>query len=406
MIKIVYNEINDQGPVSNVSTSGDKFFGYVNPFLNKMIDFEVIELKDLNHEKDSFLYELPWNILPFIEEIYNNLDIKIVEGIKHYKGYFVLNDSVDPLIADNLQTLAEFLNSKDINPKKLIYLSGCFDISSANDHGVSLMPSYWHETTMAFQFSNRFLEHDQFVMPKLKKFISLNRTWRHHRLHFLYELYKNKLLTEFDISFLKTDPETEESYPYSLYNKSCGFYPNEELPQIKKLGGEIDTLLPLQVDDISALTEHVSHSHIDTHSRYFFNVVTETVFYNFYNTNNNTTFEGIHLSEKILKPILYKTPFILVGPYGGLKVMRSLGYKTFSEFIDESYDEIEDSYLRMQAIFSLIKDINRMSDARLAEIDILVRDVCEHNFNHLKERGNTANAQLTRTFKKIVYSLS
>lgn len=401
MIKIVYNTINDQGPVSNVLISDDELFTYVNPYLHKMTEFSIARLEDIDHRSQSFLYELPWNSLTHLDAVYEKLDQKVIEAVKLYKGYFVINDSVDPAYSYNLETASNFFVAKGIPANKIIYLSGCVDIDSAKHYGINLVVSDWNETTIS-NVSDMFLTHEQFTMPKLKTFLSLNRTWHHHRLQFMYELYKHKLLDDFDISFLKTELHSNNTFAFSLYEKSLGFYPEDEIPNIEKLGKEIEDILPLSVDDVAALDgTHVSHSHIKNHSRYFYNVVTETTFYNF----NGNTYEGIHLSEKILKPIMYKTPFILVGPVGSLKALHKLGYKTFSDFIDESYDNIEDPYQRMQAVVNLIKDISQMSTGKLAEIDILVRDICDYNFNHLVERGKTANARLSRVIKKIVYSI-
>ena len=49
--------------------------------------------------------------------------------------------------------------------------------------------------------------------------------------------------------------------------------------------------------------------------------------------------ETIFLSEKIFKPIYCCQPFIVFGNPGTLKELHNLGFKTFSDFWDESYDE-------------------------------------------------------------------
>jgi hypothetical protein len=276
MIKIVYNKIDHCEPVSNVTLTEDEHFSYVSPFLHKMTDFEITELSDLDQTSQPFLYELPWNSMLFLDNVYNSIDAKIIDGVKNYKGYLVINDSVDPTYRFNLENISSFFNSKNIPLHKIIYLSGCFDVETENNYGLHLIASGWNEATTS-QFSENFLDNDQFTMSKLKTFLSLNRTWHHHRLHFLYELYKNSVLDKFDISFLKTELNTEKSYSSCLYERSLFFYPDEELPNIEKSGKEIEKLLPLVVDDINTLGgTHVSHSHIETHSRYYYNGVTET----------------------------------------------------------------------------------------------------------------------------------
>ena len=60
------------------------------------------------------------------------------------------------------------------------------------------------------------------------------------------------------------------------------------------------------------------------------------------------TLRPIFITEKILKPIINLHPFILVENHCTLKKMREYGFKTFTPFIDESYDEIGDTTQRFR----------------------------------------------------------
>ena len=48
---------------------------------------------------------------------------------------------------------------------------------------------------------------------------------------------------------------------------------------------------------------------------------------------------GYFITEKTVKPIATKTPFLLLSTCGYLKYLRSLGFKTFGTLIDEKYDD-------------------------------------------------------------------
>ena len=48
-----------------------------------------------------------------------------------------------------------------------------------------------------------------------------------------------------------------------------------------------------------------------------------------------------HLTEKIFKPMMLEKPFVVNGTKGYLKELKRLGFKTFSDVIDESYDDAE-----------------------------------------------------------------
>ena len=74
-----------------------------------------------------------------------------------------------------------------------------------------------------------------------------------------------------------------------------------------------------------------------------------------------TTFdECIFMSEKVMRPIVMYQPFIVLGPKGYLKQLRSHGFKTFGEFWDESYDDIDDPKLDTKKVLEIIIKIKNM----------------------------------------------
>jgi len=68
-----------------------------------------------------------------------------------------------------------------------------------------------------------------------------------------------------------------------------------------------------------------------------------------------------HLTEKVFRPIACGQPFILVSTTGALQYLRSYGFKTFNNYIDESYDQIVDPLKRLQAVIELMKSITSLS---------------------------------------------
>lgn len=60
---------------------------------------------------------------------------------------------------------------------------------------------------------------------------------------------------------------------------------------------------------------------------------------------------AVYFDEKIVKPILCRRPFIVIGPQGYLNELRSLGFQTFDPVIDESYDQIADDQERWTRAF-------------------------------------------------------
>ena len=91
----------------------------------------------------------------------------------------------------------------------------------------------------------------------------------------------------------------------------------------------------------------------------YFSIITETIFF-----EEDTIF----FSEKLWKPISNYHPFILVAKYGSLNKLKELGYKTFSPYINENYDSIENNIDRMLAIITEMKRLNALSINQLNDL--------------------------------------
>ena len=77
------------------------------------------------------------------------------------------------------------------------------------------------------------------------------------------------------------------------------------------------------------------------------------------------------ITEKTFKPIMYGHPFIMYGQPGSLEYLKTLGFKTFPNMFDESYDTITDTNKRREKI---IEQIQKMPTAQCKEI-------VQHNFD-------------------------
>ena len=93
--------------------------------------------------------------------------------------------------------------------------------------------------------------------------------------------------------------------------------------------------------------------------------------------------DGIFITEKTLKAITYGKPFIINGDPGSIEYLKSIGYKTFADYWDESYD-LSGSVEKIQKITDVIKNICVMS---LADINAMYNDmlpILKHNQNLLR----------------------
>jgi hypothetical protein len=108
----------------------------------------------------------------------------------------------------------------------------------------------------------------------------------------------------------------------------------------------------------------------------FINIVSETFFH-------SPTSNIVHITEKTFKPILYKQPFIILGPPTILKKLREMGFKTFSDVWDESYDETLDHTERFYKIIDLCEKISKWPQIRKVFAMQKCKSIVEHNFNVL-----------------------
>ncbi len=72
-----------------------------------------------------------------------------------------------------------------------------------------------------------------------------------------------------------------------------------------------------------------------------------------------------YITEKTCKPIMAEHIFVMLSGAGFLKNLRSLGFKTFHEHFDESYDECQNLNDRVQKIIDTLQQIKKMDVNKL-----------------------------------------
>lgn len=122
----------------------------------------------------------------------------------------------------------------------------------------------------------------------------------------------------------------------------------------------------------------------ELHQRAFLHVVTETIFNYPHNANG----------EKTFKPISVFRPFVMVCVPGALQDLRDLGFKTFSDWWDESYDCIQDPTERIYAIVDIVKWVCKQDLDDLKKMLYQMQPVLEHNYDYYY--NNFLTDQLTK----------
>lgn len=114
------------------------------------------------------------------------------------------------------------------------------------------------------------------------------------------------------------------------------------------------------------------HQDYDLRQRGLFTVVNETVFWD----------DKLHLTEKIFQPIVCGRPFILTGAAGNLEYLRSYGFHTFGDYINESYDREFDPDRRMDLIATEIEKLCDLSLPQLRDMLDDMRPILDYNRRH------------------------
>lgn len=67
----------------------------------------------------------------------------------------------------------------------------------------------------------------------------------------------------------------------------------------------------------------------------------------------------LHITEKTFKPIAFRHPFMIWGQIGTLQRLKELGFETFENLFDESYDIISDLQQRLNVIVKNISNFKK-----------------------------------------------
>lgn len=103
----------------------------------------------------------------------------------------------------------------------------------------------------------------------------------------------------------------------------------------------------------------------------------------YYNSHFEGTASGY--TEKTGNAIVFKKPFFLNSNPFSLYNLRELGFKTFGEIWDESYDEKVNQIDRIDAIIENIKWLSKIGDGGFNKLNRKLKDITEYNYKHLTQ---------------------
>jgi len=90
------------------------------------------------------------------------------------------------------------------------------------------------------------------------------------------------------------------------------------------------------------------------------------------------TGETFFPTEKTARPLATKTPFLIMASPNYLKNLRRLGFKSFSQFWDESYD-YQQGVQRAESIRCIIDDLGKLNQLQLQKLYQKMLPILDHN---------------------------
>jgi hypothetical protein len=303
----------------------------------------------------------------------------------------MMTDRIMTNIAEYYQKLKFFAKIRIMKPRS-IFDRFILLHSEKNSKDIELLSSdalpvyYWAHGIIAKDWY-RFAEHDpRLNLPSTHKktFLVYCRAWtgtREYRLKFLELLIEKNLIEHSQISILHQDQNFMlRSYVCNDYN----LQPNniEQLTNIDQNNFSSDSSACYHANDL-----------IDTD----ISIVLETV----------ASDTKIHLTEKTLRPIACGHPFILLAGPGSLKYLKSYGFKTFSPWINESYDDEPNINKRMQLIVAEMYRIQQLPLAEKTQLLSELKKITEYNKNHFFSNSFTSKIfnELTENLNQAISSI-
>lgn len=318
----------------------------------------------------------------FLERPINDLVSEIKLSYKNNKRIFVFSCMRESLILPALAKFTKIINEVNLSDAEFIWLTG-------DPAGVSALNKYFPNKKFSVLESYYFEYIAQKIFPKYTKnyvpgqkektFLCFNNVIRSSRVELLEYMIKYDLVKDAYYSFLGSSRGTSSTDELVSLLQMSHNYPNI----IKN-----KHILPLKINDTLYNGElwmvDLLNDDVPFYENSYFSVVTETIFYDVFNSppsyiGHVPALAGKMITEKTYKSIAMKHPFILLARPFTLQMLRDRGYKTFNSFIDESYDEIVDDTLRLKAVAD---EINRLAKSDLVKFTHHVKDIVEYNAKH------------------------
>ena len=223
---------------------------------------------------------------------------------------------------------------------------------------VDLLPVYYWSHAIIARDWFRYSTHENFKKKSNRCFLIYNRAWngtREYRLKFTDLLVKHNLV-DYCLTWF-TPVDNNHHYKDHVFT-------NQDWSPDHVLENYFSPTDAKSCASADFNTQDYQSTEIE--------VVLETLFDD----------DRLHLTEKSLRPIACRQPFLLVSTHGSLQYLRDYGFITFDTVWDESYDLIQDPVKRMQAIVDVMRNIASWSATEWSSNKNRLQQIVDHNQTH------------------------
>lgn len=419
-INLVYEWIGPRGPITNnrIPTIIDLIDQYVIrppdtiksdfhhlPHFYQRCKSQVNIVSASTLPTTTFLYEINFGSSDYRDILHifhnqdglldqNNITPEVLSRVRARQAFILFTVLHESWFDDGfLMSMTHYFSYKQIPLSQIIYVSHCANGTEIyKDHCTryNINPEIQMEYIPTTRIDRTDIDKISLkYIPGLRKktFLCFNRRHHAHRLIFFMMMVKRKLLDNFFMSMSKVHPESRQTFTHAISHVIQNH--NQYSFTIDDIAtGE--SILPLVLDTKNFNSYPMELSPADLKKYYndsLVNIVTETFFFS----------NVIHVTEKTYKPIAYLQPFIMIAAPNSLQHVRDMGFKTFNEFWDESYDTETDHVIRFNKIFDLIESISKWSDKKKIQFSYQVKEILEYNAAHLY---NIKNIELDKIVEK------
>ncbi len=346
-------------------------------FVWEGVDYELLRVEDALRLSQAWFYHVQiqhWSDLFGKGPIWNRIDAKVRDEIKYGHTYWLVSFVHEGTITEALTEISKLVNTNNIPKHKVLLVTGASNLPGYMQLPTTTANIWQSNLRNIWQWQTGKTVTPEISLPNAnKRFLCLNRKPREHRVALVAMLDDRNLLEQGYVScHVKAEIDKEEMLIRNGFRRYIGkgCFTQDTAKRLREK-------LPLVLDyEVVTGTQSLLEFNEPLYRDSYFSVVTETFF------RDELTF----ITEKIFRPIMFGHPFIVLSTPGYLAALREMGYETFPELFDESYDTIEDDADRLCAVVNEVTRLCTLPEDDLRATLATVLPKLVHNRSHFFAR--------------------